>query len=161
MDYIYFLDIFSQGFEALIDFELVIHIFIIVLTLVLDDILAFRRHSKEFTLLDSVLAVVIAICLAVFTILPISLTPLSCTINLVGAGLLISVFMRTFMSLVTKYRYTYKDIRFMMQYAPHYRRKYRHNKRVALFIVLFFIVTNIYLVLHLLRIIYIIEHYNI
>ena len=161
MDYIYFLDIFSQGFEALIDFELVIHIFIIVLTLVLDDILAFRRHNKEFTLLDSVLAVVIAICLAVFTILPISLTPLSCTINLVGAGLLISVFMRTFMSLVTKYRYTYKDIRFMMQYAPHYRRKYRHNKRVALFIVIFFIVTNIYLVLHLLRIIYIIEHYNI
>ena len=145
----------------LIDFELVIHIFIIVLTLVLDDILAFRRHNKEFTLLDSVLAVVIAICLAVFTILPISLTPLSCTINLVGAGLLISVFMRTFMSLVTKYRYTYKDIRFMMQYAPHYRRKYRHNKRVALFIVIFFIVTNIYLVLHLLRIIYIIEHYNI
>lgn len=161
MECIYFLDIFSQGFESLIHFELLIHILIIFLALVLDDLLALRRHNKIFTLVDSILSLIIAILLSIFAILPISLIPLNCTINLIGAGLLISVFIKTFMSLITKYKYTYKIISFKMKYAPNYVRKYRHNKYIAFFIVIFFVITIVYLVLHLLRIIYIIEYYNI
>lgn len=161
MEYIYFLDIFSHDFGVLVKFELVIHIFILILALVLDDILAYRRRIIGFKKIDVLIATTIAILLAVFMILPISLTPLSCTINLVGSGLLISVFIRTFMSQVAKYRISYKDITFKMQYSPVYIKRYKYNKRKAIFILIFFIITNLYLVLHMLRLIYIIEHYNI
>lgn len=161
MECIYFFNIFSQDFGLLNHFELVVHIFIIILALILDDILAFRRHNKEFTIADSFVALLISLSLAIFIILPISLTPMSCTINLIGSGLMISVFMKTFMSLITKYKYTFKIIKFKMNYAPHYRRKYRHNKHLVLLIIFFFVITNIYLVFHLCRIIYIIKYYNI
>lgn len=157
MEHIYFLNFFSQDNSFLIHFETMIRLSIIVLALILDDILILRRKNHGYDSIDSLIVVSISCILGVFVTLPISLTALSCTINLLGSGMMMTVFFKTFTLLVKKYDLSYHIFKERL-----YRKHNEHYDNIAPFmLVIFFVICNAYLVIHLIRIVYIMETYNI